>query len=225
MGRELHPPDRPIPGVVIRPAVERDCARVAPDLREHDRAELRAVILGEDDESRLLGCMRQSDETWAVEVWTRPVALFGITRVVQGDGVRVGIPWCLGTPALIADAKAFVRSSKEWLAWLARDCEISCNVVSARNAVHRRWIRSLGYEFMGEQTFGGLRFLEFVRVEDSYVPRNRGGSCFGVCGGDRVHGDDSGVGSDSLVSDQRWGQHGAAAGEHEGSGEIPSAEV
>ena len=219
MGCDLHPQDRPLPGIVIRPAVVGDCARVAPDLREHDRAELRAVILGEDDESRLRECMKQSDETWAVEMWTRPVGLFGITRIVAGDGVRVGIPWCLGTAALVANRVAFIRSSKDWLAWLARDCQISCNVVSAQNQVHRRWLRWLGYAFVNKTVRGGLEFLEFVREEVGNVSggdsdwslrraqRDRNGGCSSGRGrgrgGSGVNGGLGGISGGSGVNGGR----------------------
>ena len=78
-----------------------------------------------------------------------------------------GLIWMLCTPeihkypiAFIKEAKRYLESSKEPMTY---------NIVDARNKVHLRLLKYLGYKFLQKISYGpnNLSFIEFCRVSRS----------------------------------------------------------
>jgi len=153
---------------VIRPAEEADCDGLAPHLRDDDRKELLAAYPQESEAAALRLCLLNSAENWTIESWGKPVGLFGITRVPIGD-IMFGVVWCLGSNAMLHNRAAFIRQSRLWLRCISQGCALTGNMVSSTNKLHRRWLKWLGYSFLREVELGGLTFVEFVRIEETYV--------------------------------------------------------
>lgn len=158
-----HGERRPLPaGVVIRPATAADCHDLAPRLRPADAQELFAAS-SSPPEVALPSTLRW--EPSVVELDGRPEAIMGCTR---RDDIE-GVPWFLSTDIPVSPRwrVAFLRHSRavveEWQRWFP----LLHNFTDARNTVHHRWLRWLGFTFVAQhERFGplGLPFFEFVRL-------------------------------------------------------------
>jgi hypothetical protein len=65
------------------------------------------------------------------------------------------------------DRRTFLRKSKEQLQQLFSNYSVLFNVVDARNTVHIRWIKHMGFTFVAEHAEWGPEkrlFYEFVRI-------------------------------------------------------------
>ena len=105
---------------------------------------------------------------WAA---TRPSCVYftmpnGKTAGMGGIN-KGGLIWMLCTPeihkypiAFVKEAKRYLESSKEPLTY---------NIVDARNKVHLKLLKYLGYKFLRKISYGpnNLTFIEFCRVSRS----------------------------------------------------------
>lgn len=88
--------------------------------------------------------------------------------VDQGEGV--GRIWLLATDELVNDkqnALQFLRQAKPRLAEMLQRYEVLFNYADARNTVHVKWLRWMGFTFIAKHpNYGdeGRLFLEFVKV-------------------------------------------------------------
>lgn len=100
-----------------------------------------------------------------------PVGMWGV--VPDGMYPEAGRIWLLGTDELVEDRVNQVRFLKEAQKELKRMEEryqVLFNFMDARNVVHKRWLRWMGFTFIAEHpNYGaeGRLFLEFCKV--SYV--------------------------------------------------------
>lgn len=154
----------PLPAsTVVRPATPLDATLLAPRLREGDAAELHA-----------------STGLPAVEALKQSLG-FGGSLVAEVNGTvefvfgcprsddATGIPWLLGTDLLVDRqfVAPFLRVSRHYVAEWQREYPLLHNFTDARNTVHHRWLRWLGFTFIARHDrFGpfGLPFFEFVRI-------------------------------------------------------------
>lgn len=154
------------PGRVhVRFARPEDAPRLAEVLRPADRREVAA--LGETPHQALAQGMESSVRAYtAVDAAGRLIAVFGLGRRVAADGLRIGAPWMLGSPALEDAARPILRISRGWIDHVGRDCDLMLNWVDARNAVHIAWLRWGGFTLLRRRPFGpeGRDFIEFVRL-------------------------------------------------------------
>lgn len=92
--------------------------------------------------------------------------MWGVTP--QADDV--GMAWLLGTEGLVKDRATrmqFLREVKAQVAQVMRTYRVLWNCVDARNTVHIRWIRWMGFTFIAKHpNYGaeGRPFLEFCKV-------------------------------------------------------------
>ena len=160
------------PIAYTRASVPADIQVVAANMREADRAELKASGRESPQESLLTGllfsrpcltsCMANGDIT----------AMWGV--VPGNDGA--GAIWLLGTnvmaEAIESSAAArlrFIRMAKEQIDKMHQTYPVLWNRVDARNEAHVKWLQWMGFTFIAEHpNYGaeGRRFLEFCKVRN-----------------------------------------------------------
>lgn len=93
-----------------------------------------------------------------VEVNGRPAAMFGIAT--EPVHPRVGMIWFLGTGRMRRIDRQFLRESEKWIDTLALGYDALANCVHESNTVHIRWLKWLGFSFLGRRG----PFIEFARI-------------------------------------------------------------
>ena len=142
-----------------------DVRYLADNMRQRDVEEISAQS-GHTPEQCLLYCFFASKP--CMTMVSRHGHVMGMWGVVpEGQGGRI---WMLGTEGMVADKldrRVFLRKSKEQLALLFNHYSVLFNVVDARNVVHVRWIRHMGFTFLAKHAEWGPErrlFYEFVRI-------------------------------------------------------------
>ncbi len=143
------------PSIEIRPATLDDARALV--LRRADREEIDALT-GGDPQEALAESVARSASAWAGRADGALVCLFGVVPA----GVT-GIPWLLGSDAVAAYGRLFLRRNRAYVRAMLRDFPVLANVVDARNAVSIRWLRWLGFTLGTPQPMGvrGLPFIPF----------------------------------------------------------------
>ena len=142
-----------------------DVRYLAEHMRTRDVAEVKAQA-GCTPEQMLLHCFFMSRP--CMTMISRHGHVMGMWGVIpEANGGRV---WMLGTEGMVddkRDRRTFLRKSKEQLQQLFSDYSVLFNVVDARNTVHIRWIKHMGFTFVAEHAEWGPEkrlFYEFVRI-------------------------------------------------------------
>ena len=148
-----------------RRATVADVRYLADNMREEDQMEVRAQT-GQEPEANLLHCFFASRP--CMTMVSRHGHVMGMWGVVpEGQGGRI---WMLGTKGMVADKqdrRVFLRKSRKQLDLLFNYYPVLFNVVDARNTVHVRWIRHMGFTFLAKHAEWGPEkrlFYEFVRI-------------------------------------------------------------
>lgn len=148
----------------IRRAGVADAVALAPRLREADRNECRA-FLGLPPEA-VLPLSVQTDKAWTfVDDLGVPQGMFGVSPVDQHP--YFGIVWMATSPEIVKHRKALVRLAPQWLAHLHDLYPLLGNHIDARNELHVRWLKRMGFSFLRTlPDFGAERrpFHEFARL-------------------------------------------------------------
>jgi len=149
----------------VRPSLPGDPEKVAPILREADKAEIEATVgldhavaLAYAAQSCLLPLTMVDDQE-------QPFGMFGVA--VNPSMAGYGNIWLLSSDYLFEARITFLRQSKMWQAAIEQPYHIVGNVVSENNLKHIRWLKWLGYRFIARHPeFGWNKqpFLEFVRI-------------------------------------------------------------
>ena len=148
--------------VEVRPARLEDVEWIAPRLRDADRDEVLAAV-GIAPEEALVEGFERSTKTFAGFYEEEPFIVFGV-GTGQPD---VGWPWLLGTDKIREARMGFLRQSEYWLNELHEGHPLLFNYVDARNTLHIRWLKWMGFSFINlhqEYGVGRLPFYEFVRI-------------------------------------------------------------
>lgn len=147
------------PVVEVRPATLDDARTLV--LRAADRAEVEALT-GRDPHAVLAESVERSAMAWAGVADGELVCLFGVVPLSLA-GVT-GVPWLLGSDAVVAYGRPFLRRNRTYVREMLRAFPVLRNVVDARNAVSIRWLRWLGFTMGQPQPMGvrGLPFIPFV---------------------------------------------------------------
>lgn len=166
MGRVVSLQSRPHVTGYTRPSEVGDIIPVAIAMREEDKAEVRAGC-GQTPTEALMYCYFKGAP--CMTMVGRSGNRVGMWGVVD-QGERVGRIWLLATDELVADKPnsiQFLRQAKHWLAEMLGQYDVLYNYADARNAVHIKWLRWMGFTFIAERpNYGheGRTFLEFVRI-------------------------------------------------------------
>ena len=92
-------------------------------------------------------------------------AIFGVAPL-PGEPL-VGVPWLLGSDAVLTNGVPFLRDSAAFVENWQRTWPVLMNCVDARHTRARRWLRWLGFvEVARHETYGaaGIPFIQFERV-------------------------------------------------------------
>jgi hypothetical protein len=115
---------------------------IADNMRQADRDEVWASS-GKTPGEALAFSLGKSSQAWTVLFDGVPAGMFGV-----GDLnilTRRGAPWFLGTDAVEANRRAFLRHSVHWRDQLLQRYDVLMNLVDDRNTASIRWLRWLGF--------------------------------------------------------------------------------
>lgn len=150
----------------IRRATVADAIYVAPRLREADKQETWAY-LGLDPLNVLPRNVAQDPNTWTmVGNDGSPVGLFGVSAVATLP--YFGLVWMCSTDAIHDHKRELIVMAPQWLDKLHALHPLLGNHIDARNTVHVRWLRRMGFSLLRtHQHFGveGRPFHEFARLK------------------------------------------------------------
>lgn len=134
---------------------------LAENLRSEDVAEVAAS----SGLSPLEALMRSWDDSTTIGMKDGvPVLIFGVAHNDHVEGE--GFPWMLATDDLEKCPVAFMKECRKWVDWMHDGYPKLRNFVDARNKVHIKWLKYLGFEFIKlHESFGvqGLPFWEFTK--------------------------------------------------------------
>lgn len=138
---------------------------VSKNAREADRQEVLAAS-GEDVKTILEKGVRFSTACWTLIVEDEPVAIGGVTalNLLAGEG----IPWILGTDAVLKHPLSFMKASRKYLAEVLRYYSYLVNYVDVRNEMAIKYLTRMGFEILEPAPFGkeGLPFRKFeMRID------------------------------------------------------------
>lgn len=118
-------------------------APIAENMREADKREIWA-----SDRLLPLYALKQSvlmsRESWTCLVHGVPAFMWGVARkgCILSD---VGIPWLLGTDAILEVRREFLRQSRAYVARMHRGFARLENIVHADNEMSIRWLKWCGF--------------------------------------------------------------------------------
>lgn len=149
-----------------RPTRVADIPYVAQFMRDEDVAEVRA-FLGQAPQESLLHSFFAGDPCMTmIGRDGRPMGMWGVVPQA-GD---LGTIWMLCTDDLVRDrlnSMRFLREARTHLDQVQRRYKVLFNFADARNVVHIKWLRWMGFTFISSHpNFGaeGRLFHEFVRI-------------------------------------------------------------
>ena len=155
---------------IIRPAVPEDMPLILERLRTADRDEIRAYT-GTEAEFVAPALFEVSDRIWTLATADgEPGAMLG-TQPVFGEPM-FGWVWMIATDALAANSIEFLRKARGQLPTIHGPYCVLTNHVDARNTLHIRWLKWMGFTFLRRIERHGAEsrpFYEFVRIEPSCV--------------------------------------------------------
>ena len=150
----------------VRQARAEDVQVLAANLRPADLAEIKAAS-GNAPEAALLTGLQNGPCKVACLPSGTPAAMFGVVPVTPGAGAV----WMVATNEFRLMQGFFLRECRGELAKLIADYPLTFNYTDARNKVHHRWIKWMGYTIIKRhETFGheGRPFLEFVKITEGH---------------------------------------------------------
>ena len=141
-----------------------DIDHIVPRLRKADKDECLAATgkepLGILYQSLLLGDITLTMRSHNGE-------RVGLCGVVPSPLDNSGVVWMCATDDIYQHQMAFLRRSKAALDYLAEDYLLLHNYVDARNTLHIKWLKWMGFTFISEQKDYGAEkrlFYEFLRI-------------------------------------------------------------
>ena len=148
----------------LTPTTVEDIDYVAPRLRQADYRECLAST-GRRPRQVLLQSLDLEGTTLTLRAPNG--GRLGLCGVVPSPLENAGIVWMCATDDIYQYQTAFLRKSKAALDYLAGDYAVLYNCVDARNTVHMKWLRWMGFTFINKhEKYGAekLPFYEFVRI-------------------------------------------------------------
>ncbi len=107
----------------------------------------------------------------SVKAWTImedgvPIGMFGVSSAsILGN---TGIPWLLGTDAMLKIKRQFLRESLPYLTGFFKLYPRLINYIHVDNVASLRWLRWMKFDFDGPVKAGpeGAEFFKFERISD-----------------------------------------------------------
>lgn len=145
-----------------RPSTMEDALHIATHMRQADRNE--CMALTGCSPSLILPTFVGKPGTVTWEVDGEPVAMGGVEKSIP----KVGIVWMTSSDSILTHRTKFLKLCKPFLAHLHKDYPILTNFVDARNTLHIRWLKWLGFVFTQKIERWGAQsvpFYEFARYQ------------------------------------------------------------
>ena len=151
---------------LLTPTTVEDIDFVAPRLRKADYNECTAST-GKQPR----GVLHRSLDLGAISLTLRApdgnrVGLCGVVNSSHIEGA--GVVWMVATDDIYQHQTTFLRNSKRALNHLSENYLVLFNCVDARNSVHIKWLRWMGFTFINKhENYGAEKrpFYEFVRIK------------------------------------------------------------
>jgi hypothetical protein len=95
------------------------------------------------------------------------VGIFGVNRIDN----KSGIVWLMGSDNLTKYKKEFYKVSKEYLELFLKEFKTVFNYVDERNKTTTKWLKKLGFSFIGREPEFGVDKIPFILFlkERNYV--------------------------------------------------------
>ena len=145
----------------FRPATVADGKELAKNISLADRQEIEG--LGQTvDQIPLYILMSDVATTFFDSEGT----LAGIAGIGPDGRPGVGVVWMLTTEAISNSPHTFVRHAKNWLSQHSKPYSMLWNVADARNHVHRKLLKHLGFSAVRSINIGPhfLPYMEIVKL-------------------------------------------------------------
>lgn len=147
------------------PATVEDAVFIASRLREADRRECDA-LLALPPEQVLPQAVAAGQRVWTLHTAAgEPVGLYGVNPV---EGLpQVGTIWAVGTTG-VTGSRDLIVAAAACVDALNDEYPVLTNLMDARNTLHQRWLRRLGFVFLRRiESWGarGVPFIEFARLK------------------------------------------------------------
>lgn len=151
----------------LRKADVDDVEHVAAHIRTEDAEEVGA--LGFSPLDALLLSFDRSDIAYTLlEPSGTPCAIVGVSPSPYGD--PWGLIWLLGTSGIERVPMTFLRHSRAALDLLYAESgkTVLYNYSYAKNSLHHRWLKWLGFKFLRKVNLGPDRaeFIEFAQIRN-----------------------------------------------------------
>ena len=142
-----------------RPASFKDGVVVLNHMRPEDKAEV--VGMGHKLIHVPFGVLASEHPTF-FHVDDEPAGIAGVVRLSPTEGQI----WMLCTPLITERPITFVRQAKAWLESVEQDYELLWNLADARNHVHHKLLKHLGFKALRTVPAGpeALPYYEIVKL-------------------------------------------------------------
>ena len=155
-------PNQTLTKPYLRLANEDDCIYLAENLREDDYREIKAVTGLPPLLSLLTGLKSSQVPLVICDNQGKVVAMLGVVP----NGL-IGSIWMVGTPDLKRISVSFLKNCQDVFTVLKNNFSVLHNYVDARNELHIRWLRWMGFSFIKKHQSYGIEqkpFYEFVKI-------------------------------------------------------------
>ena len=142
-----------------------DAEKLAPVLREEDVQEVLAAGSTSPLASLRRGVRFSKPAITVDDENGNPALMMGVAPSVDPE---VGHIWLLSSDIITRRPTTFLRQSRPWLEFFHSRYPVLTNRVDARNVVHIKWLRWLGFTFLKQYPGSGpgnYPFHEFVRLQ------------------------------------------------------------
>ena len=155
-------PNQTLTKPYLRLANEDDCIYLAENLREDDYREIKAVTGLPPLLSLLTGLKSSQVPLVICDNQGKVVAMLGVVP----NGL-IGSIWMVGTPDLKRISVSFLKNCQDVFTVLKNNFSVLHNYVDARNELHIRWLKWMGFSFIKKHQCYGIEqkpFYEFVKI-------------------------------------------------------------
>ncbi len=166
MGRMVPNKSEKVVKAYHRPAKIDDVSFVAANMRQEDRDECFALSGTNAVQSLFSSYFISNPCMTIVSRHGQPMGMWGVSRICKTSG-RV---WMLGCKNMLDDSRdkyEFLRQSRIELKKLHQQFPVLFNYIDARNTVHLRWLKFMGFSIIKKhEKFGyeNLPFYEFAKI-------------------------------------------------------------
>jgi len=155
----------------VRFSIPSDVERLAPRLRDADVQEALASGVSSPLEALQLSYRWSKVCLTVVSEDDEPEMMMGVCAT--SDPMIGGI-WLLSSDIITEKPLTFTKQAKRWLQFFYGLYPVLTNAVDARNEVHIKWLKMMGFHFINEVRPYGLPFYVFVGVSHVYPSGSRG---------------------------------------------------